>query len=108
MTSQILLTGHEMPKFLFAFFPQDCYKGFESSYLWNGKRYQQRVKSFPFGFQRYFILANKKLSKISMHKHFKNLFLVHISTYITDQVSRQCQMPWEHQENMQKRFPFLK
>ena len=46
----------------FAYFSQD-FRDFESSYLWNGNRYQQMVKSFLFGFQRSFILANKKIIK---------------------------------------------
>ena len=47
MTSQFLLKGHKI-------------------------RYQQTVKNFPFGCQWSSILANKKLSKISVHRHFKD------------------------------------
>ena len=48
-----------MLNFRFAFFSQE-FRDFESLYLWNGSSYQQTVKSFLFGFQRSFILANKR------------------------------------------------
>ena len=46
----------------FCIFSQD-FQDFESSYLWNGNRYQQTVKSFLFGFQPSFILASKNYQK---------------------------------------------
>ena len=58
-----------MLNFLFRIFPQDFWD-FESSYLWNGNRYQLTVKNLLLGFQWFFILANKKLSIISIHRHF--------------------------------------
>ena len=61
MTSQFLLKGHKMLNFLVTFF-QD-FRDYESSYLWNGNRYQQMVKSFLFDVWRSFILANKKIIK---------------------------------------------
>ena len=84
-----------MLNFLFAFFSQD-FRDFESSYLWNGSRYQQTVKSFLFGFQRSFILVIKKSSKILMHRHFKlecsngvsGPLLVMICSYLSNRVQR--------------------
>ena len=69
MKSKFLLRGTKCSIF-FSHFSQD-FQDFGRSYLWNGNRYQQTVKSFLFGFQWSFILANKKLSNISMQKHFK-------------------------------------
>ena len=70
MMSQFLSKVHNAQ----CFFPQD-FRDFESSYRWNGNRYQQAAKKLFFGFWRSFILANKKLSKISIHIHFKQQFL---------------------------------
>ena len=57
-----------MLSFLFAFFLKIS-ETLEAH--WNRNRYQQTVKSFLFGFQRSSYQPIKKLSKMSMHRHFK-------------------------------------
>ena len=51
-----------MLNFLVAFFLK-IFETLKAHYLWNGNRYQQTVKSFLFGFERSFILGNKKIAK---------------------------------------------
>ena len=64
-----------MLNFLFAFFLKISET--LEAHISGTETYQQTVKSFLFRFQRSFIFANKKLSKISMHSHFK----VHIRNH---------------------------
>ena len=63
MMSQFLLKGHKMLDFLFAFLLKisETLKAHISATETDID--QQTVKSFPFGFQRSYISANKKISK---------------------------------------------
>ena len=67
MTSQFLLKGHKTPHFLFAFF----LKKSETLEAHFSGTEPDINKQYIFGFYQSVILANKKLSKISMHRHFK-------------------------------------
>ena len=62
LMSQLLLKEAQNVQFSCRIFSQD-FGDFDSSYLWNGSRYQQMVKSFLLGFELSFILANKKIIK---------------------------------------------
>ena len=63
----IFVKGAQNAQFSFHILPQNS-RDFESSYLLNGSRHWQTVKSLLLSFKQSFTLANKKWSKILIHR----------------------------------------